>query len=204
GRQVLCSQIQRFIGGYLYILESLVVEPGHELILFLAAQDKDIGLEGIGLVRRAVMHVDVRHVGTSCRIEPLHMFQPDGGTLGAFDSYPGYSRHVLSEVVEPGRGIDLLQTYWLIFPYISDWMQCLGYDVVGGGSGGVDIVPLSRIKFRGVPSRLFFSGIVVFTRIDAVEDYRTWRGSPLFVGCYNLLRSIRIGDVQIEAKFWTR
>ena len=44
GRQVL-SQIQRFIGVALHT-GILVVGPGHELILFLAAQDRYIGLKG--------------------------------------------------------------------------------------------------------------------------------------------------------------
>ena len=128
--EVAGTHLKGLVGTYLDILESLVIEAWHELILTLSAEDHDVGLERIGIVGRTVMDINVRHIGPPGAVEPLGMLQPDHGTFGTRELQLGDTRHVAAEIIEPGVFVHFPHGYRLNFQHVTDGVQYLGGNIL--------------------------------------------------------------------------
>ena len=85
--QTFAGNLNRPVRHYFHKLKPFVVETGHEFILLKPAQDHNVCLEGIAVIGRPVMNIDVRLVGMTIGAKPFSMDKSDRGACFSPDPY---------------------------------------------------------------------------------------------------------------------
>jgi len=106
-------------------LKSLVVEARHENLGPVTTGYEDISLKRITVISGAVVHIDVRDVDSSVRINPLPVLEAEHGAFVSFYRELRNSRNVPAKIKYPCRIIDLVDTFRRNPFYIPYRMQLL-------------------------------------------------------------------------------
>ena len=95
---MLSDSIHRLAAGYFHILESFIIKSRHKTFFPFSFQYKNIRLKRIRIIRRPVMHIDIRLIHPAVFIQPFSMPQLHNGACFPFYLYCAYTGDISSEI----------------------------------------------------------------------------------------------------------
>ena len=196
GRQTLFVQLHRTVGFDLDILETVIRKIRRKRLDAFALQRIGIGLES-ETRQRFVIDVDIPHFDAAVRFLQFAVLHRDLRTLLSLHRQAAYSGHVFAEIENIHRIAERFYRNRTDLARRTDRRGGLRHQQRRRSLYLDGRAPRRIVETGFVPTRNLQPGVIRIAAVNVVLHVRPGSRFPRAVRCDDLLRTVRINDMQL-------
>ena len=200
GSQTILIQYKGVSACYFHVSETFIIESCHKFILSLSTQNEDVRLKRIGVVYRAVIHINIWRIHSSVVIQPLTMFQSHYSSLFPGHFNAGDSCHIAGKIEYIRCVIKFLPGFYGDRFYCTNRLHLLWHHILWRNSPISYSIPFRIVKVHGIPAFLFQTGVVMLGCINAIKDQCAGWSFPVPLRRNDFNRTILISNPHIHTE----